>query len=118
VVAVSAPDDGFTKDVKQQILDAYGFESEAELNAAIEERMPGYLAAHAEWEAQKAAFTTELQDRWEEARQAVAAFLRGRGMLPDGVDLEVAPMGLQADPKWMAQVPEPGARRRPVRAWL
>lgn len=111
---MSAPDDDFTKDVKQRILDAYVFESDAELNAAIEERMPGYLAAHAEWEAEKAAFTAELQDRWEEARQAVAAFLRGRGVLPDGVELEVVPMDLQADPKWMAQVPEWWAKGEPI----
>jgi hypothetical protein len=95
--------DDFADHVKQRILDAYGFDSEAELNAAIEEKMPGYLAAHAEWEAEKAAFTTELQDRQEEARQAVATFLRDWGMLPEGVELEITPMDLQADPQWMAQ---------------
>ena len=79
------PDD-FDQSVKRQILAAFGYASEGELNAAIEEAMPGYLAAHAEWEAEKVAFTAELQDRLAEAQQAVA-FLRGRMALPDGVEL-------------------------------
>lgn len=104
MTADEAPD-GFDQHIKQQILDAFGYASEAELNAVIEEQMPGYLAAHAEWETEKAAFTAELQGRLEEARQAVAAFLRDRGMLPDGVELEVEPMDLQADAQWMALEP-------------
>lgn len=103
-MSTEAPDD-FDQSIKRQILAAYGYAGEDELNAAIEEEWPGYLAAHAEWEAEKAAFSAELQDRLEEARQAVAWFLRHQGMLPDGVELEVVPMDLQADPLWMAEAP-------------
>lgn len=101
-----APDE-FEERVKRQILAAFGYASEAELNAAIEEDFPGYLAAHAEYEEERAAYIAALPGRVEEARQSVTAFLRDRGMLSDGVELEVAPMDLQADPQWMAKAPWP-----------
>lgn len=104
MTADEAPDN-FDQHIKQQILEAFGYASEAELNATIEEQLPGYLTAHAEWEAEKTTFTAELQGRLEDARQAVATFLRDRGMLPDGVELEVEPMDLQADAQWMASEP-------------
>lgn len=47
----------------------------------------------------------DLADQVEEARQKVAAFLRAQGWLPDGVELEVEPMDLQVDAKWMARGP-------------
>lgn len=99
---MAVPDD-FSEHLKQQILDAYGFDSEAELDAAIEEQLPGYLAAHAEWEAEKAAFTAELQGRMEEATAAVTAWGQAHGILPDGVEL--VPMDLQADAQWLARAP-------------
>ena len=103
----------FDQSVKRQILAAYGYASEGELNAAIEDAFPGYLAAHAEWEVEKAAFTAELQDRMEEVAAAVTAWGQAHGMLPDGVEL--VPIDLQADAQWMApaawtqeaNVPEP-----------
>lgn len=104
MTANQAPDD-FGQHIKHRILDAYGFDSEAELNAAIEDELPGYLAAHAEWEAEKAAFTAEIQGRVEEVRQAVAEQLQAQGLLPDGVEFELAPMDLQADAQWMASDP-------------
>lgn len=97
--------DDFDAHIKRQILDAFGYASEGELNAAIEEAMPGYLAAHAEWEAEKAAFGAELQGRVEEARRNVEALLRAQGMMPDGAGLELVPMDLQADAQWMARAP-------------
>lgn len=104
MTADEAPDD-FDQHIKQQILNAFGYASEAELNAAIEEQLPGYLAAHAEWEAEKAAFTAEIQGRVEGARQAVAEHLQAQGLLPDGVEFGLAPMDLQADAQWMASEP-------------
>ena len=97
------PDD-FDQSVKRQILAAYGYTSEAELNAAIEEELPGYLAAHAEWEAEKAAFSAELQGRMEEAAAAVTTWGQAHGMLPDGVEL--APIDLEADAQWIAPAPQ------------
>lgn len=82
---MAEPDDDFAQDVKRQTLAAFRYASEGELNAAIEEAFPGYLAAHAEWEAEKAAFSAELQGRLEKARQAVAVW--AHAMLPDGVEL-------------------------------
>lgn len=101
-MSTGAPDD-FDQNIKRQILNAFGYASEAELNAAIEEEFPGYLAAHAEWEAEKAAFAAELQGRVEEAAAAVTAWGQAHGMLPDGVEL--VPIDLEADAQWMASEP-------------
>lgn len=95
--------DAFDEQVKRQILNAYGFESEAELDAATEEALPGYLAAEAEYRAEQEAFAAELPRRQAEAAATVTAWGQAHGMLPDGVEL--VPMDLQADAQWMAQAP-------------
>lgn len=97
--------DGFEEHVKQQILDAYGFGSAAELDAAIEEQLPGYLAAEAEYTTRHEAYLAELPSRVQEAVAKVTAQLRAQGMLPAGVELELVPMDLQADAQWMAAAP-------------
>jgi hypothetical protein len=109
-VSTEAPDD-YDAHIKQQILTAFGFASEAELDAAIEEELPGYLAAHAAWEAEKAAFIAELADRAAEATAAVTAWGQAHGMLSDGVEL--VPMDLQADAEWMAPAPQNLMARAP-----
>lgn len=98
------PDD-FADRVKRRILDAYGFESEAEPDAAIEKELPGYLAAEAEYKAERDAYLAELPDRVRQAQQAVTSHLRAAGLLPDGVEFETVPMDLQADARWMARGP-------------
>jgi hypothetical protein len=106
--------DDFADRVKRQILDAYGFAGEAELDTAIEEELPGYLAAEAEYEARREAYLAELPDRVQEATAKVTELLRAQGMLPSGVEFELAPMDLEADPKWIAQVPKWWARGEPI----
>lgn len=95
--------DDFANHVKRRILDAYGFESEAELDAATEEELPGYLAAEAEYKAEHEAYLAALPDQVRQAQQAVTSHLRAAGLLPDDVEFEIVPMDLQADPLWMAQ---------------
>lgn len=74
--------------IRRQILDAYGFASVDELNAAIEEEFPGWLAAHAEYEAHQAAYRAALPNMMERARQHATAELAAQGMaLPDGIEL-------------------------------
>lgn len=103
-MADAAPDDAFHNRVKRQILDAYGFDSSADLDAAIEEALPGYLGAEAEYNAERTAFEAGLPARVEEVQRTVYEQLRTRGILPDGIEFElVTPMDLQADPLWMAQ---------------
>lgn len=111
---MTEPDDDFAEYVQRQVLDAFGFDSEAELNAAIEEEFPGYLAAHAEYEAEQEAYRAELPGRVQEAAAKVTELLRAQGLLQDGVKFELAPMDLQADPKWMAQVPKWWALGEPI----
>lgn len=107
-------DDDFSDHVKRQILDAYGFASEAELDAATEEELPGYLAAEAEYEARREAYLTELPGRVQEATAKVTELLRAQGMLPDGIGFELVPMDLEADPKWMAQAPKWWVKGEPI----
>ena len=79
-----APDD-FADRVKRKILDTYGFESEAELDAATEEAFPGLLDAEAEYEARHEAYLAALPGRMESAVAKVTAHLQAQGVLPDGV---------------------------------
>lgn len=99
------PTDDFAEHLRQQVLGAYGFDGQAELDAATEEALPGYLAAEAEYHAERDAFEAEMPGRAEAARQAVETFLRDQGILPEGTQLEVTPMDLEADPLWVAPAP-------------
>lgn len=105
---MAGPDNDFTEHLRQQVLAAYGFDSQAELDAATEEELPGYLAAEAEYNAERDAFAAELPGRAEEARRAVNERLQAAGILPDGLELEfeLVPMDLQADAQWMAPAPQ------------
>lgn len=97
-----APED-FGDQVKRRILDAYGFDSEGELDAATEEELPGYLAAEAEYKARHEAYLAALPDQVRHAQQSVTSHLRAAGLLPDNVEFKIVPMDLQADALWMAQ---------------
>lgn len=59
-MSTEVPDD-YDAHIKQQILAAFGFASEAELDAAIEEELPGYLAAEAEYKAEQETFRAQIE---------------------------------------------------------
>lgn len=81
------PDD-FDATLKFVILGAFGFSSEAELEAAVAKALgPTYLEASAEYKTRETAYRAALPGRMEEARKAATAELRAQGLLPDGVEL-------------------------------
>jgi len=114
VAKVTDPTDDFAEHLRQQVLGAYGFDSQAELDAATEEALPGYLAAEAEYNAERDAFAAELPGRVEEVQRTVYEQLREQGLLPDGIEFALTPMDLEADALWMAQVPDWWAQGEPI----
>ena len=68
-------------ELRQRILDAFGFEGEADLDDG-----DGYAEARADFRAREDQFRAELPSRMERARQDATALLRAHGALPAGLE--------------------------------